>query len=287
MAHPIMWERVLRNRRNPHLIVVDPRRTETAMAATSHLAIQPKSDLTLFYGVAQQLIAKGWVDEAYVANHTSGFEAFAQHVAPFTLSRVAEETGLSPYAIEAFTATIHDSPRVSFWWTMGVNQSYQGVRTAQSLINLALMTGNFGRPGTGANSITGQCNAMGSRLLSNTSALVGGRDFTSASDRDEVAQLLEIPVAKIPNQNSLCYDQILDQIHAGKIKGLWIIATNTAHSWVQQGSVQEALKSSIFWWCKICIAPPRRPIWPMLCCPQQDGERKKGHSSIRNDDWAF
>lgn len=246
VAHPIMWERVLRNKRNPHLIVVDPRRTETAMAATCHLAIQPKTDLTLFYGVAQQLIAKGWVDEAYVANHTSGFEAFAKHVSSFTLSRVAEETGLSVQAIEACTATIHDSPRVSFWWTMGVNQSYQGVRTAQSLINLALMTGNFGRPGTGANSITGQCNAMGSRLLSNTSALVGGRDFTSASDREEVAKLLEIPVSKIPEQNSLCYDQILDQIHAGKIKGLWIIATNTAHSWVQQGSVQEALKKLDF-----------------------------------------
>ena len=69
--------------------------------------------------------------------------------------------------------------RVSFWWTMGVNQSHQGVRTAQAIINLALMTGNIGRPGTGANSITGQCNAMGSRLFSNTTNLLGGHDFAN------------------------------------------------------------------------------------------------------------
>ena len=74
---------------------------------------------------------------------------------------------------------------MSFWWTMGVNQSHEGVRTAQAIINLALMTGNIGRPGTGANSITGQCNAMGSRLFSNTTNLLGGHDFTNAEHRDE------------------------------------------------------------------------------------------------------
>ena len=75
--------------------------------------------------------------------------------------------------------TIADAKRASFWWTMGVNQSYQGVRTAQAIINLALMTGSIGRPGTGANSITGQCNAMGSRLFSNTTNLIGHHDFTN------------------------------------------------------------------------------------------------------------
>ena len=81
--------------------------------------------------------------------------------------------------------TIHEGKRVSFWWTMGVNQSHEGVRTAQAIINLALMTGNIGRPGTGANSITGQCNAMGSRLFSNTTNLLGGHDFANAAHRRE------------------------------------------------------------------------------------------------------
>ena len=96
---------------------------------------------------------------------------------------------------------IHEGKRVSFWWTMGVNQSYEGVRTAQSLINLALMTGNIGRPGTGANSITGQCNAMGSRLFSNTTNLLGGRDFQNAEHRQKVAGFWASTRHRIPDRS--------------------------------------------------------------------------------------
>ena len=78
---------------------------------------------------------------------------------------VTEATGLNAEQLEKFAETIHRGRRVSFWWTMGVNQGHEATRTAQAIINLALMTGNIGRPGTGANSITGQCNAMGSRLF--------------------------------------------------------------------------------------------------------------------------
>src|SRR5690606_40143387 len=94
-----------------------------------------------------------------------GFAEFADFVACFTPEAVAASTGLDQSQIERVAAIIAAGKRVSFWWTMGVNQSYQGTRTAQAIINLALMTGNIGRPGTGANSITGQCNAMGSRLF--------------------------------------------------------------------------------------------------------------------------
>ena len=128
----------------------------------------------------------------------------------------------------------HQGKRVSFWWTMGVNQGHEATRTAQAIINLALMTGNIGRPGTGANSITGQCNAMGSRLFSNTTNLLGGRDFLKAEDREKVAGILGIDPARIPQRNSLAYDQIVDGITSGKIKGLWVVATNGAHSWINR-----------------------------------------------------
>jgi assimilatory nitrate reductase catalytic subunit len=124
---------------------------------------------------------------------------------------------------------------------MGVNQSHEGVRVAQAIINIALITGNIGRPGTGANSITGQCNAMGSRLFSNTTNLMGGHDFANAEHRAKVASALNIDVETIPRQGSLAYDQILEGVLKGKIKGLWIIATNTAHSWINQSDVQEIL----------------------------------------------
>jgi assimilatory nitrate reductase catalytic subunit len=241
LAHPILWERVLRNRRNPEIIVVDPRRTETAAAATLHLPVRPKTDLVLFYGLANILIRNDWVDRDFIAAHTTGYAELASFVKRFEPNAVAYETGLDVGTLHDVARRIHERERVSFWWTMGVNQSHQGVRTAQALINLALITGNIGRPGTGANSITGQCNAMGSRLFSNTTSLFGGRDFTSTSDRTEVAEILGIPVERVPSRPSWAYDEIVAGIRDGAIKGLWIVATNPAHSWIHQGPFRELL----------------------------------------------
>ena len=183
----------------------------------------------------------GQIDKDYIEAHTEDFEAFRDHVAPYTPEHTAAATGLSADRVAALARTIADGARVSFWWTMGVNQSHEGVAVAQSLINLALMTGNIGRPGTGANSITGQCNAMGSRLFSNTTTLFGGRDFESAADRSEVAAVLGLEPERIPSKNSLAYDQIVEGIVAGRIRGLWVIGTNSAHSWINQNDLHEAL----------------------------------------------
>lgn len=241
VAHPIMWERVLRNPHDPKIIVIDPRRTETAMAATQHLAIKPKSDLSLFYALAHILCREGWINREFLDAHTTGFEDFARFVTAFTPERAAVESVIPVETIEQLARTIHQGKRVSFWWTMGVNQNYEGVRIAQSLINLALMTGNIGRPGTGANSITGQCNAMGSRMWSNTSSLFAGRDFTNRDDRNDVAAVLDIPVERIPSENSWPYHRILEGIRSGAIRGLWIACTNTAHSWINQSEARELL----------------------------------------------
>ena len=177
IAHPIMWQRVMRNKKNPDIIVIDPRRTETAMNATQHLALAPKSDITLLYGIANLLIQKDWINREFIAAHTTGFEEFAAFVRQFTPDKVAAETGLTVGQLFRFAETIATRKAVSFWWTMGVNQGHESTRTAQAVINLALMTGNIGRPGTGANSVTGQCNAMGSRLFANASGLLGGREL--------------------------------------------------------------------------------------------------------------
>jgi len=239
IAHPIMWQRVLRNKKNPEIIVIDPRRTETAAAATQHLALQPKSDLTLIYGLANLLIQNGWIKPEYIYQHTTGFQEFTEFVRQFTPDKVAAETNLTVGQIYHCAESIGKGKAVSFWWTMGVNQSHEATRTAQAIINLALMTGNMGRPGTGANSVTGQCNAMGSRLYANVTGLPAGRDFLKAEDRADIAQMLQIPEDLIPTKNSWAYDQIIDGIAQGKIKGLWVIATNTSHSWVNQRNFRE------------------------------------------------
>jgi assimilatory nitrate reductase catalytic subunit len=241
IAHPIMWQRICRNPHQPKIIVIDPRKTETAMAATLHLPLAPKSDLTLLYGLAHLLIREGWIDRTFLDASTNGFEAFSQHVSDFTPERVCEITGIDAATLHSTARMIHEGKRVSFWWTMGINQSYEGVRAAQAIINLALLTGNIGRPGTGANSITGQCNAMGSRLFSNTTNLLGGRDFTSAEHRAHVAGILDIDPARIPECPSWAYDQIIEGILAKKIRGLWVIATNPAHSWINQHMLRDVL----------------------------------------------
>jgi len=232
IAHPIMWQRVMRNRHNPEIIVIDPRRTETAMQATQHCALAPKSDNVLLYGIARALIERGAVDREFIAANTTGFEAFAGFVADFTPARVCAATALDEAALERLVTTIAEGKRVSFWWTMGVNQGHQATRTAQAIVNLALMTGNIGRPGTGANSITGQCNAMGSRIYGNATSLIGGYDFANEAHRRHVARILGFDASVVPATPSLAYDQILDGIDDGAIKGLWVIATNTAHSWI-------------------------------------------------------
>jgi len=239
IAHPILWQRVLRNRRSPEIIVIDPRRTETAAAATQHLALKPKSDLTLLYGLAHLLIQMDAVHHSFVRQHTTGFDEFREFVRAFTPDRVAAETGLTAGSLVRAARTIAGAAATSFWWTMGVNQGHQATRTAQAIINLALLTGNIGRPGTGANSITGQCNAMGSRIFSNTTSLLGGHDFQNPDHRAKVSRILEIPPENIPSEPSCAYPEILSGILSGKIKGLWIVATNPAHSWINQDQFKE------------------------------------------------
>ena len=162
-------------------------------------------------------------------------------MARFTPEHASLATGIAVEGIVELARIIHAGKRVSFWWTMGVNQSHEGTRTAQAIIALALMTGNIGRPGTGPNSITGQCNAMGSRLFSNTTTLLGGRDFTNAQHRAEVAHILSLDETRIPSRPSLAYDQIIEAILSRKIRGLWVIATNPAHSWINQSHLSDVL----------------------------------------------
>ncbi|MCS7090629.1 MAG: nitrate reductase [Verrucomicrobiota bacterium] len=276
IAHPILWHRVLRNPHQPKILVVDPRATETALCATEHLAIRPKSDLSLFYGVAHLLIRHGWIRPDFIQAHTHGFKAFAEFVQAFPPERVARDTGLSISQLHRFTHTIGQGRAVSFWWTMGVNQGHQATRTAQAIINLALMTGNIGRAGTGPNSITGQCNAMGSRLFANTTSLLGGRDFTNASDRATVANILGIPTERIPATPSLAYDQILDAIDAGMIKGLWIIATNPVHSWIDPTRMARLLSKLEFLVVQDMYTSTETAQWAHLLLPGAGWGEKEG-----------
>ncbi len=243
VAHPIIWQRV-RNNKIPgrKIVVIDPRKSETARNADYHYPLRWKSDLTLMYTLANQIIEKDYVDHSFVDAHTEGYEDFKEFVKAFTLERGSEATGLSKEQILELVELIHTGKAVSFWWTMGVNQGYEAVRTAQSIMNLALLTGNVGKPGTGGNSITGQCNAMASRLFSNTTCLFAGGDFTDEAERKRIADIVGITPDLIAKKPTLPYNRIVELINAGEIKGLWILCTNPRHSWTNNETFASAVK---------------------------------------------
>ena len=247
--HPILCQRLERNRirnKNCAVIVVDPRVTKTAMMADLHLPIKPRSDIALINGIAHILIRDGLIDREYITRHTTGFEDFAAYVASFTPQHVAEVTGLTEGQI-LHTAHLYGKAKAAFiGWTMGVNHSTQGAVTVTAINNLALITGNIGRAGAAPFSITGQCNAMGTRESGFTSSLPGYRKFDNPKDREDLARLWNIDVERIPTARGLAYPDIIEAAVTGSIKALWFIATNPAVSFPNYYVLEQALRSVDF-----------------------------------------
>ncbi|HEY1804464.1 MAG TPA: molybdopterin-dependent oxidoreductase [Terracidiphilus sp.] len=251
--HPILCQRLERNRlrgseSNPAttVIVVDPRVTKTAMIADIHLPVKPRSDIALINGIAHVLIQEKLIDCAYIDAHTTGFEAFSKHVAEFTPRRVAAITGLAEETILRVARLYGNAKAAFIGWTMGVNHSTQGAVTVAAINNLALITGNLGRAGAAPFSITGQCNAMGTREAGFTSSLPGYRKFDSDADRAELARIWNIDERSIPTARGLAYPDIIEGAVSGKIKALWIIATNPAVSFPNYKILEQALTSVDF-----------------------------------------
>jgi anaerobic selenocysteine-containing dehydrogenase len=243
--HPILCQRLERNK-NCTLIVVDPRVTKTAMMADIHLPVKPRSDIALLNGIAHILIRDGLIDREYIAAHTTGFEEFKEFVAKFTTHYVAGITGLSEEKLRN-TAHLYGKAKAGFiGWTMGVNHSTQGAVTVAAINNLALITGNIGRAGAAPFSITGQCNAMGTRETGFTSSLPGYRKFDNAQDREDLAGLWNIPVKRIPTARGLAYPDIIEGAVAGSIKALWLVATNPVVSFPNYSVLEQALRSVEF-----------------------------------------
>jgi anaerobic selenocysteine-containing dehydrogenase len=243
--HPILCQRLEANPKKT-LIVADPRVTKTAMLADLYLPLKPRSDIALINGIIRLLIHLDLVDRDYISQHTAGFEALEESVRKYTPEYVAEITGLTPEQIFK-TAWIYGQAAAPFiGWTMGVNHSTKGTETVNAINNLALLTGNIGRPGASPFSITGQCNAMGTREAGFTSSLPGYRKFESAKDREELAALWDVAVDRIPQSRGLAYPDIIEAVLAGKIRALWVIATNPIVSFPNLDVLKQSLESLEF-----------------------------------------
>ncbi|MGB6742531.1 MAG: molybdopterin-dependent oxidoreductase, partial [Terracidiphilus sp.] len=223
--HPILCTRLEANAART-LIVADPRVTKTAMMADVYLPLKPRSDLALINAILRILIDEELYDREYVEQHTTGFAELRASLEPCTVGYAASITGLSPELIRK-TALLYGNAKAAFiGWTMGVNHSTKGTETVNAINNLALLTGNIGRAGASPFSITGQCNAMGTREAGFASGLPGYRKFESDQDREELARLWNLHVDRIPKKRGLAYPDIIEAAVSRKIRALWIIGTN-------------------------------------------------------------
>jgi len=274
--HPILCYRLDRNPQKK-LIVVDPRVSKTARMADVHLPILPRTDIALLNGIAHVLIQSGLIDSDYIQAHTEGFEELKKHLELYTPERVAQVTGLSEEQVYQ-TAFMYGRARAPFiGWTMGVNHSTQGAETVNAINNLALLTGKIGKAGASPFSITGQCNAMGSRETSATSSLPGYRKFESPSDREDLARLWNVGVDELPTERGHAYPDIVEACVKGEIKALWIIATNPLVSFPDQNRLKRALKKLEFIAVQDGFHPtPTTEMADLFCCRQPFGARRKG-----------
>lgn len=243
--HPILCQWVEANP-DKTLIVADPRVTKTAMMADLHLPLKPRSDIALINGMIHLLIEHDLVDREYIASHTAGFDALELSVRKYTPEYVSSITGLDPELIFKAALTYGNARAPFIGWTMGVNHSTQGTETVNAINNLALITGNVGKPGASPFSITGQCNAMGTREAGFTSSLPGYRKFESARDREELAALWRVPAERIPTSRGMAYPDIIEAVLAKKIRALWVIATNPIVSYPNLDVLTQSLENLEF-----------------------------------------
>jgi assimilatory nitrate reductase catalytic subunit len=243
--HPILCQHLELNP-STTLIVADPRVTKTAMMADLFLPLKPRSDIALLNGLVHVLIHGGRIDRDFVARHTTGFEELEAFVAKYTPAYVSHITGLSEDLILKTAYLIGTAKAAFIGWTMGVNHSTQGAETVNAINNLALITGNIGRAGASPFSITGQCNAMGSRETSFTSSLPGYRKFEDARDREELAALWGVASDRIPTSRGLAYPDIVEAAVSKKVRALWIIATNPIVSFPNLDVLKQGMETVDF-----------------------------------------
>ncbi|MBJ7486433.1 nitrate reductase [Brevundimonas sp.] len=246
-CHPIIWQRIeaARTARGTKLVVIDPRRTETADMADLHLALRPGSDVALFNGLLAGLQARGALDADYMAAHVVVPDGFrAALAADFDTASTAATCDLAASDLEAFYNLVATHPRTVTLFSQGVNQSTQGTDKANAIINVHLATGRIGKPGAAPFSITGQPNAMGGREVGGlASTLAAHMDFAA----DNVDRVGRFWVAqRMATTAGLKAVDLFKAVGDGRIRAIWIIATNPAVSMPDAGAVRAALAACPF-----------------------------------------
>lgn len=247
-AHPIVYRRIEEARAaNPamKMIVVDPRRTDTASDADLFLPILPGTDIWLFNAMLNVMLWEGRVNTAYIEAHTEGFDALREHVRDVSPAVAAQICGVPADDIVTAARWFATSKASMSMWCQGLNQSHHGTHNGTALIALHLATGQIGRPGAGPFSLTGQPNAMGGREVGGMANLLSAhRDLSNPEHRAEVAAMWGVDT--VPATPGLTAVDLFKAMKKGTVKAVWIACTNPAHSMPDQALIAEALSACEF-----------------------------------------
>jgi assimilatory nitrate reductase catalytic subunit len=276
-THPVLFRRMEQARaRGQRHVVIDPRRTDTAEGCDLHLAIAPQTDVRLWNGLLADLMRRGAVDRGYVAAHVSGFADVEAELAKAdqSLHAVARDCGVAEAGLERFFRLFAETTRTVSLFSMGANQSAQGVAKGLAILNAHLATGRIGKPGACPFSITGQPNAMGGRETGGmATTLAAHMDFDETA-RARVQRFWGSPtVAERPGLKAV---EMFEAVRAGRIKALWVMATNPAVSLPDADRVREALAACPFVVVSDCMAETDTAAFahvrlPALAWGEKDG----------------
>ncbi len=243
-CHPVLFQRMLANKRErgARIVVIDPRRTDTAGDADLFLGLKPGTDTALFSGLLVHLADNGALDRDYIERHTSGFDdalARSRSIAG-GIAATALATGLSEPDVAGFFQMFKNTPRVVTLYSQGVNQSAQGTDKVNAIINCHLATGRIGKSGASPFSLTGQPNAMGGREVGGLANQLAAHMGFTPPDIDRVRRFWKAP--RIATHEGLKAVQMFEAIARGEIKALWVIGTNPAVSLPDADAARTALK---------------------------------------------
>ena len=248
-CHPVLYQRIMQAKsQNPDLfvVVVDPRFTSTCEQADLHLPILPGQDVALFNGLFQHLYQNNHVDNEFVEKHAEGLEALlAASESEQDIHELVKRTGISAEKLQLFFEKFAQTEKVMTLFSMGVNQSSQGVNKANSMINCHLLTGKIGKLGAAPFSMTGQPNAMGGREVGGLANMLAAHlDIDNPSHQQLVQSFWQSP--SIATQTGLKAVDLFQAIERGKIKAVWIMATNPVVSLPDAEQVKRALEKCEF-----------------------------------------
>jgi ferredoxin-nitrate reductase len=276
--HPIIYWRMkdAQERREFPLIVVDPRVTMLAQFADIHLPVTPGTDVVLQNALMHVIFDENLEDAAYIEANTNGIEALREEVAKYDPTTASKICGIDEDTIRSVARLYANAGAAMSIWTMGINQSTHGSDGVVGINNLSLITGNIGKPGGTSLSITGQCNAMGTREWSSCSGLPNFRALENEQDRKEMAEFWNIDEEFLPKKRGMFQTDIYHAIEAGQIKGLWLIATNPLSSLPNSERVRRAMQKLEFCAVQDCYEDTESAQYAHVYLPAGTWAEKEG-----------